>query len=80
MLAGRTRTKAASKHWLDIICDVERRLGLCFDLVNGDTLSELNECQTAVEVNIKDALETSACKHGYEEMRLTMAYQFSDDP
>lgn len=75
-----TRTEVASKHWLDIIYDVERRLGLCFDFVDGDTVSELNEGQTTAKVNIKNALKSQPASTTMNEMRTTIAYQFRNDP
>lgn len=58
-----------SQHWLDIVCEVEWRLGLCLHLVDSDTISELNQSQTVGEVNIENTLECTAVSadRGYPE-------------
>lgn len=44
------------QHWLQILSDMERRLGLGLDLLNGDTVRNLSQRQTRGEVNIEDTL------------------------
>jgi hypothetical protein len=44
------------QHWLQILSNVEWGLGLGLDLLNGDTLRNLNQRQTGGEVNIEDTL------------------------
>lgn len=43
------------QHGLQVIGDLEGGLGLSLDLLDGDTISDLNKSQAVGEVNVEDA-------------------------
>lgn len=45
-----------SQHGLQVLCDLERRLGLGLDLVNSHSICDLNEGEALGEVDIEDTL------------------------
>ncbi len=45
------------KHRLDLVGNFERRLGLGFDLIDGDAVSEFDQGEAMCEVDVEDALD-----------------------
>jgi hypothetical protein len=52
--------KALLKHGLEILSDVERRLGLGLDLLHSDAVGNLDEGEAVGEVNIEHTLDLLA--------------------
>lgn len=46
------------KHRLEVVGNLERRLSLALDLVDGDAVGNLDQSQASSEVDVKDTLCT----------------------